>query len=527
MIFYDILILFSSGVIYTMVMRMLLPSVVIALTVSLLPSAAPAATGNPLSVIAKAMQAMGGGQRLQALTSISYTAVGERQMVEQSERPEGPYYLDHFTISEVRDISARETRIARTDEAYAADHWWSTEKPGRTVTIVHRNGSAIETPHGLTFSGRYMVQDDQEQAAFAPERLLFTAEHAPDLRSLPDAVIHGVAHHVLAFHWHDASCLLSINAAANLPWQITYTRSYPYDTFLSPWGDTTTTITYNAWSLEKYGISYPREWTYTRLGLPDMQQFIVALQLNPAVDQKALALPAAMQTKMHGVVPVNDQPLGTHGDGKPHELAPGILEYPGAWNAAFVKQRDGVVMIEAPWSTGYTKRLLIAARAQYHLPVKAVITTSDSWPHIAGVRQAVAEGIPVYALDLNRPILERLLAAPHRLSPDDLALHPRVPHFTFVTTPVTIGHGQNKIVIYPYRTASAERQMMVYFPHQRLLYTSDFFAPNDRPTDWFTPEYLNEALGAIAGYGLTPTTLFGMHYDATPFKTVKDMFPGR
>src|ERR1700752_2147532 len=103
------------------------------------------------------------------------------------------------------------------------------------------------------------------------------------------------------------------------------------------------------------------------------------------------------------------------------------------------------------------------------MPVKAVITTSDSWPHIAGVREAVAQGITVYALDLNAPILQRLLAAPHESRPDDFQRHPRAPHFVFVTNPTEVGTGENALAIYPYRTATAERQMMVYLPARRLL----------------------------------------------------------
>jgi len=40
-----------------------------------------------------------------------------------------------------------------------------------------------------------------------------------------------------------------------------------------------------------------------------------------------------------------------------------------------------------------------------------VLSTSDSWPHTGGVRQAVAMDLPVYILDLNRPLLDRMMSA--------------------------------------------------------------------------------------------------------------------
>jgi hypothetical protein len=52
--------------------------------------------------------------------------------------------------------------------------------------------------------------------------------------------------------------------------------------------------------------------------------------------------------------------------------------------------------------------------------VKAVLSTSDSWPHTGGVRFAVAEGLPVYILDLNQQLLDRTISAPHTLDPDAL-----------------------------------------------------------------------------------------------------------
>ena len=89
-----------------------------------------------------------------------------------------------------------------------------------------------------------------------------------------------------------------------------------------------------------------------------------------------------------------------------------------------------------------------------------------------------------------------------------------------VSKPTTVGSGSNRIVIYPYRTVTGERQMMVYLPEHRLLYTSDLFSQNDGPKDWFTPQYLKEAVSAINRYGITPKTVFGMHYDPVPYETI-------
>jgi hypothetical protein len=470
-----------------------------------------------------AMRAMGGADKLNAIAALDYRAVGTRMMVEQSERPTGPYYIDHFRLHEIRDLRRLRTRIESADEGYAGDKWWLQQTEAATgTTILNDDVAANVSGAKVTFGGGYQVQRNEEEFAFGPERVLQTAAAASDLHALADVELHGVRHHVLDFTWNGAPCELTLSAATDLPWSIRWTRAYPYQTFLNPWGDVTTTLTYNAWTLEPYGISYPREWTYTRVGLPDEQFAIVGLTLNPVLDDAALTVPADIYAAHHGKLRlVDDVPLGLGGDGSPRELAPGILFYPGGWNLTFVKQPGGTFVIEAPWSTGYTQRAFEAALKQYGAPLAGVITTSDSWPHIAGVRQAVARGMPVYALDLNVPILTRLVRAPHRQHPDLLAQHPLAPHFRIVTRDTFVGSGDNRLEIVPYRTATGERQMMVYFPAHRLLYTSDLFS-EDGAGGWFTPQYLHEMVGAVEREHLAVDTLYGMHYGPTPYQHVLD-----
>ena len=86
-----------------------------------------------------------------------------------------------------------------------------------------------------------------------------------------------------------------------------------------------------------------------------------------------------------------------------------------------MKEPDGIIILEAPISALYTQGVLKEARR--HHPgraINAVLSTSDSWPHTGGVRQAVALGLPVYILDLNRPLLDRMMSAPHTMEPDAL-----------------------------------------------------------------------------------------------------------
>ena len=202
------------------------------------------------------------------------------------------------------------------------------------------------------------------------------------------------------------------------------------------------------------------------------------------------------------------------------EIEPGVVHIPGAWNVNLIRQNDGIVVLEGPLSPDYSLKVLDQAHRRFpDLPVKAVITTSDSWPHIGGLREYVVRGIPIYALDLDRPVLTRLFNAPRSFIPDDLQRHPRAPRWHLVASRTALGAGANRLELIPYRTETGERQMMVYLPRYRLLYSSDLFAPDEKDT-WFTPEYLLELRNAVAREHLEVDAVFGMHYDVMPYETV-------
>src|SRR5579872_235988 len=412
------------------------------------------------SIVVQSADAMGGTALLRSIHSVEDVYVGERQMVEQSERPTGPYLIDHFEVDEVRDLNTGNVWSQSQHWGYAGSQWWLQQtKPDTQTSILNGNVQALIGSDGKQqYAGASGVSLQRDTFAFAPERLLLTALAAPDLRRLPDVIDHGMRHDVVAFTWNGETCSLEINASTHLPWQLTYTHAYDDYIFYSAWGDVTTQLTFTGWSLEPNGLHYPREWTYRRLGLPDEQISIMQLHFNVPID--------AVKMTVDPVI-LNSAPKGPRSIsaiafvGKRFQvtsIAPNFIQAQSSWNVEFVDQPDGVIVIEAPIAPNYAKGAFAFA-----------------FPHIAGVRQAVAEGIPVYALDLNLPILRRLIAAPHRFIADDLQRRPRAPQFIPVTGRTTIGSGASALEILPYRTVTADRQMMVYMPTAHLLYTSDLF----------------------------------------------------
>jgi len=204
------------------------------------------------------------------------------------------------------------------------------------------------------------------------------------------------------------------------------------------------------------------------------------------------------------------------------ELAPGVDFFSGAWNTTIVKQPDGIVILEAPIGEPYTRGVIEEAQKRYPgLRIKAVVSTSDSWPHTGGVRYAVSQKLPVYILDLNRPLLDQMVKARHSMDPDALEKSGagKTPAWKVVSAREEIGTGPNRMELYPLRGASTERQYMVYFPEQHLLYASDTLVINDDHS-LYDPELMEEVSEAVMREKLRVERVFSMHQGPTAWSEV-------
>jgi hypothetical protein len=259
-----------------------------------------------------------------------------------------------------------------------------------------------------------------------------------------------------------------------------------------------------------------------RNGQPFHSLTITKVAINPQVPAGTLAVSpdvAAAFEKRRAEMP-DGPPLG-----KPALLIDGegsLVQFIGTFNCAIIKQPDGVVLVEAPTSAQHTQAFLAEAAKRFPgSPVKALITTSDAWAHFGGLREVVASAIPVYATDLNRPLLERLVSAPFTQHPDGLAKSPKAPIFHWVSEKTALGSGPNRIEIFPIRNASGERMLMVYFPEHKLLYSSDLIQPLGDGT-FFWPDYAKELTDAVNREHLSVDMFFGMHAKTTRYSTVTD-----
>jgi len=463
--------------------------------------------------LASAMNAVGGQNRLEAVKSFGFEAIQHAYLAEQSYRQD-PFITAYARMKGKVDLAGGKIFLNTHST-------WPESDPGAAETEmtlvvgfdggVYRPSSGPDTPCSPAD-----IDWARTTLELGPLRLLLTALHSQDLHFEKPEIVRSTLHPVLAFTWRDIPVRILINPFNFLPDAVETTEQFRDHWY--QWGDVHRRIYFENWQAF-HGVIYPTNQVEERNGILWQSTQVLSLDLNvPTTDA---------DFKMDdGAVKKSAQSKGWDRSFKPSqskELARGVTFYPGAWNTTVVVQDDGVVILEAPLSATYIDGAMTEAkRLNPNLPIKAVISTSDSWPHVGGVRQAVAVGVPVYILDLNRPLLDRIVDAPHSLRPDLLERSHQKPLWQVVSGKESVGTGENRMELYPLRGGATERQYMVYFPEYRLLYASDTLALNDDGS-LYDPELMREVMEAAKREGLAIETVFAMHQGPMPWTSVVSM----
>jgi len=458
---------------------------------------------------------MGGRGRLTQLKNIRIQTIGHTELMEQSYR-QAPFITSYERGQITLDLASQRALVIQKLTWPEAD---PNQAESESTIIIGPDGGVIHT-NGGDFPAPGSALDEFRQGfALGPARILLTASASPDLHFEPPEVLRETSHSVVAFSWQKIPVRILLNQYNHLPGAVETTREF-HD-FWYFWGDVRQRIYFDNFQLN-HGITFPTNEVEERNGAVWQSTQALNVEFNVPLDEKSFAMdPKAVHQS--AASPGWNRPFQRAGKSTP--LSSGVDLYPGAWNSTIVKQPDGVVILEAPISGLYTEGVIEEAKSKYPgVPIKAVLSTSDSWPHTGGVRAAVAQNIPVYILDLNRPLLDKMMAAPHTLDPDALQNSKdkgtaRAPEWEIVSGKLVVGTGENRMELYPVRGTSTERQYMVYFPESRILYASDTLALNEDGT-LYDPELMQEVAQAVQRENLQVATVFAMHQGPLPWVQV-------
>lgn len=470
------------------------PKAMLAITLLLLPRAQ---SGQAL--IDAAFAAMGGKDKLASIAMVKAEVVGHQFMPEQSERPEGPWFNTYYdgtaTADFVKGTDANQYKVHGILFPQAGDQ-------NATYDLAGGKRQGFAYPSSMPSSAERMV--------LGPENLLFAASSAKDLRVGPETTYHDVPHDVLTFTWGAVPVRVLLNRYTHLPAAVE-TKNVGQG-FWSVWGDVTERTVFGNWDIAPGGIFYPTLWAREYNDLQQDNFTLTKVEVTYGQPRDAawgqsfapLVRNAPRQITFKAV-----------------DVAPGIVQYQSGFNCAVVDQGDGLVLLEGVVSSPYVKKVEEDLATRFPgKKLKAVVSTDDAWPHIGGLRQTVAEGIPLYALPQNKKILDRLFKAPHTLEPDDLQMHARKANYRLVDQRVSLGKGDNAIEIYPMHGAGAERMLFAYFPAKKLIYAPDVI--QTAQGQWFSLNLLKQLVDAVDREGLKPETAFAFHSGPVSFQMLRN-----
>ena len=475
-------------------------------------AAAPSTPGceglSPAACLAQGLTAMGGRERLEAIHSIRLDVISHTQLMEQSYR-QAPFITSYERDKTTLDFSGQRLRT----EAHGI--WPESdlnESESDTTLIATPAGGVYHDAQGDSPCSRADLDGTREQLGLGPTRALLSALAAPDLRYASSEVLRATEHTVLAFSWNGVPVRLLLNRYNHLPDAIE--RRVRLNDFWYYWGEVAQRTYWDNWRYIQ-GVSYPSNQIIERNGALWSSTQALDVRFNPKLAEPDFAM-EAKAVEQSAQAKGWERPFSA---AKNTALAAGIDLYRGSWNTTLVHQSNGVVILETPISANFTRGIFAEAARRYPgEKVTAVLMTSDSWPHVGGLSFDVSARVPLYVLDLNVPLLKRLLAA----VPESAGA--RV-DWRVIASKQTIGSGANRMELYPLRGASTERQYMVYFPEHALLYASDTLVLNSNHT-LYDPELMHEVRQVVEREHLRVETVYAMHEGPTPWKDVIALLDG-
>lgn len=485
-------------------MKHILLTVLLFLTLSL---AFNAEAQDPKKILDEVTTAFGSGWK--EVKSIRMHYLGHTHWLEQSENPNGPFITGYEDVNEIRVLSSQ--KLFQDVESKI----FQFNKPTRAINVLNDTLGQIRYGERKFPMGYQAIKQQEQWILYEPEQLLHRARKNT-LRYEGEEVIDGIAQDKISFTEGGLKRTLFINKKTNLMAEAHIETFLPHDFLFSIWGKFITRVQYTLYSLNQENILYPMQWDVYRIGQPWKKITINDIQFNKNVPDSLFAVdtpakPLNKQTIQQVVLPVSQA----------IEVGKGIFVVPGNWFTGWVEHEDGIVVVEAPISSGYSKQLVAEINKRYPgKKIKGVVVSSDAWPHLGGAREYFSKQIPVYTNALNEQILSRLAGSDYSPQPDNHHLKKNKPQLQFVNIPTSIRDKTTPMVIYPIEGEGGERMVAVYFPNQKVLYASDLIQKQGK--EFFFPEYLAEVEALVKRHNLMVETVYAMHTKPIPWKEVVD-----
>lgn len=429
--------------------------------------AACASAAPEKRIVDEAAGALGGADRLAALTALTIEGTGSAPNAGQNRMPDDElpvWRVNEYTRT--TDLANGRTRVRQVREAqflFAGDlvQRQTQGLDGDVAYNVAASGSVNRV-------GQAAVRDRRIELLHHPIAAVRAAMD-PQAR-LANPRVEGNDDLIDVTTAAGDTITLAVDRQTHLPAHVSSMAAHPN------MGDVAVMTTFADYE-EVDGVQLPRRLTTKIDKYVQLDLAVTRYRLNGDVAE--LAVPAEVRSAPAPGPPpvvVTAEPVGK-----------GIWWLAGSGNHRSIvfEFADHLVLFEVPVNEARTKAVIDKARTLSSKPLTTAIVSHHHFDHSGGLRTAVAEGLKIVTHRANEAFFRDLLARPHAITPDALQRNPREATFTFVDDQLTLADSAMEVQLYHLLDNPREgTNLFAYVPSERMLVQADLYDSTWQRHSW-------------------------------------------
>lgn len=453
---------------------------------------------NAQNYLAKCFNVLGGKERINKINYIEKHHNGHKHWIEQSENYNGPFITSYEDITEVyglkEDVLYQEMSVKQ----------FQFPQPVKSKIII--NGDKGNMVYG---ERKYPVPNSYRDEIMAlisydPYMLMLKAANATNLKFDKNVEVNKSTYNAIRFTENNLKYVLYFDVTNNYLKQANIETVLPYENFFSPFGNFFTEVKYSLYNFYSNGLRYPCQWDIYRLDKKWRSMTVDKIEFKDSVDADKFNA----ENSLPKLPKVTEQKANFKHLVNPEK---GLYISQEQWFVHLVEQSDGIVVIESPISSSYSKSIMTYVKENFpNKPIKALIVASDAYPHVAGIREYIAKGIPIYTHRENEKLLNTIALAEHKSNPDAQSSVKKKPDYFFADKKVTLKDKSFPISIYPINGSAGSKMLMVYNEKSKWLYAADLIQKLPDGS-FFMPQYLIEIKDAVKKNKIDVVNASAMH----------------